>query len=342
MADSTPDEPLMANRDAEYFSDGLTLSDLRNRRLGLALSSGSARGFAHLGVLEALREKGISPWCIAGCSAGALMGAICCAGRMLPYMERVRSWTWKDTVAMLDPTLPVSGVLGGEKLLALNREYLDRELLEECSPPLAVVATEFMTGEELVLRRGNILDAIRGSVDIPGLFTPGHFNGHLLVDGGLVNPLPVSVCREMGADPVIAVDANTVFLQTKNASPSRLASPLSRAQEKILGSWIGNLSPRYAFLGDLLANWMHSRQRETIPEPSIMEVLLSSIGIMQSTIQEARLCMHPPDILLRLPLNGIRLLDFHLGGKAIALGKAATRSMLADLERGATPKPSEC
>jgi len=328
-------------RNIKYYSGPIPLAGLHSRRVGLALSSGSARGFAHLGVLTVLKKHGIIPWCIAGCSAGALMGAIYSAGRLEPYMDRIRTWTWKDTVAMLDPTLPVSGVLGGEKLISLNREYLDRELLEECSPALAVVATDFMTGEEHVLRKGNILDAIRGSVAIPGLFTPGRFNGRLLVDGGLVNPLPVSVCREMGAELVIAVDANTVFLQTKNASPSRLASPLSRTQEKILGSWIRNLNPRYAFLGNLLENWMHRQQPEVPPDPSIMEVLLSSIGIMQTTIQEARLCMHPPDILLRLPLNGIRLLDFHLGGKAISLGEAATQSMIEELKRQATPTPGE-
>jgi NTE family protein len=320
-----------AGQSVVFFSDRVRLDDLRSRRIGLALSSGSARGFAHLAVLETLRKWDIVPFCIAGCSAGALMGAVYCAGRIEEYMDRIRSWTWKDTLAMLDPTLPTSGFLGGEKLLAMNREYLDRELLEECTPPLAVVAADCLTGEEVVLRRGRILDAVRGSVAIPGLFTPARVSGRLLVDGGLVNPLPVSACRDMGADLVIAVDANTLFLNEKNKS-SRLASPLSRAQEKILRSWIRALNPGYSFLGSLLENWLARQKRSTPPDPSIVEILLSSIGIMQTSIQEARMCMDPPDLLLRLPLAGIRLLDFHLGDRALRLGEQTTKAMLETLK----------
>lgn len=313
-----------------FCTEPVRLEDLRSKRVGLALSSGSARGFAHLGVLKTLQQWGITPFCIAGCSAGALMGAVYCAGRVDQYMDRIRSWTWKDTLAMLDPTLPTSGFLEGEKLLAMNRKYLDRELLEECSPKLAVLAADCLSGEEVVLCRGNIMDAVRGSVAIPGLFTPARVQGRLLVDGGLVNPLPVNVCRDMGAELVIAVDANSVFLNAKS-KPARLTTPLSRAQEKILNSWIRTLSPRYSFLGNLLENWLSRQERETPRDPSIVEVLLSSIAIMQTSIQEARMCMDPPDILLRLPLDGIRLLDFHLGGRALDLGETAAQEMLEKL-----------
>jgi len=176
-------------------------------RIGLALGSGSARGWSHIGVIRALERAGHVPDIVCGTSIGALVGAVHAAGRLDWLEDWVRRLTWSGVVAMLDFRMG-GGLIEGSRLTGFFRQHFRDEGIERLPLPFACVATELGTGREVWLREGPVIDAVRASIALPGLFTPTQLDDRLLVDGGLVNPVPVSLCRAMGADVVIAVDLN--------------------------------------------------------------------------------------------------------------------------------------
>lgn len=177
-------------------------------RIGLALGGGSARGWAHIGVIRALQDAGIEPDIVCGTSIGALVGAAYVGGELDPLEAWVRSLRLQTVVGFLDFSL-TGGLIKGEKLIGFFRNhFVDRDI-RELARPFGAVATDLQRGREVWLREGPVTDAVRASIALPGLFTPVQLDGRWLVDGGLVNPVPVSLCRAMGADLVIAVDLNT-------------------------------------------------------------------------------------------------------------------------------------
>jgi NTE family protein len=177
------------------------------KKVGLALGSGSARGFSHIGILRVFEEAQIPIDCIAGTSIGAIVGAFYAAGVLGRYEEFLHQLDWKETLNfMLDPLLPVSGLLSGKKLERLFTSLLEERNIEDFALPFAAVAADVVTGEEIVLHRGNAVKAIRASMSIPGIFTPVYLEERFLVDGGIVSPVPVQAARQLGADVVIAVN----------------------------------------------------------------------------------------------------------------------------------------
>lgn len=180
-----------------------------NRKIGLALGGGGARGLAHLGVVKALHQLGVPIHCISGTSIGAIIGGVIAAG----VEDQADSWLnipdWKKLPSLfLELCLPWKGLIRGSKIERLLRDTIPIRRFSDLKMPLAVVATDYNTGSEVVLRDGDVHTAIRASMSIPGVFYPVEVNGRVLVDGGLVNPVPVDVCRNLGADRVIAVDIN--------------------------------------------------------------------------------------------------------------------------------------
>jgi len=189
--------------------------------IGLALGSGSARGWAHIGVINELRAAGIHPDLVCGTSIGALVGAVYAEGGIDALEEWVSSLTWPQVVGFFDVSF-VGGLIKGNRLMEFFRkEFLDRRI-EDLPLPFAAVATELDSGREVWLREGPVTDALRASIATPGLFTPRLRDGHLLVDGALVNPVPVSLCRAMGANLVIAVDLSHDI--SARTAPSRALS----------------------------------------------------------------------------------------------------------------------
>ncbi|MEX1993311.1 MAG: patatin-like phospholipase family protein, partial [Steroidobacteraceae bacterium] len=211
------------------------MSAPRRPLVGLALGSGSARGWAHVGVIRALEQVGIRPDLVCGTSIGALVGAAYAAGEL----ERLEQWVlglrFKDVVAFMDVSLS-SGLLKGERLMDFfRRNFVDRPL-EELPMPFAAVATSLRTGAEVWLRHGSTLDAVRASIALPGLFAPARREGSVLVDGGLVNPVPVSLARAMGADVVIAVDLGSDILGRHLRAHPPVEAPAGE-----VGEWIRKL-----------------------------------------------------------------------------------------------------
>ena len=249
------------------------------RTLGITLGSGSARGWAHIGVLQALTEHGIAPDFVAGCSMGAMVGAAFAAGRIEQLQAWALSLDWKRVVGLADVGLR-GGLFKGDRLLNLYQGQFVQCPFSELSVPFAAVATDLATGQEVWLRDGDVSDAVRASCTVPGLFRPVLRDGRYLVDGSVVNPIPVSLCRAMGAEVVIAVDlgshrARRFPLDTQNAS---IAKPQRRGFFNILGS-----TPP---------------PPEVRPVPSITDTLLGAIDIMQERIGHTRLAAESPEVLL--------------------------------------------
>ena len=319
-------------------------------KIGLALGSGSARGLAHLGVIRAIEEAGIDIRFIAGASMGAFVGAVYASGRLDALEATFREFDWKKTISFFDVVLPKSGLLDGAKISKLVHQHVRAEGIENLPKMFHAVATDILSGEEVVIRGGDVIEAVRASLCVPGIFTPVRNNGRLLVDGGLVNPVPVSTVRAMGADIVIAVDLNHHIIAGKNMKPLRpqLTKPgesdnMSQTFARWVGEYAGSmrdikrrLLARGAPKSAQFKQWISAEE----PMPSIFEVLLASINIMEANITQSRLRIDRPDLIIQPPLGHIRFLEFGRAEEIIAIGYETARAQLAarlpDLLR---PKP---
>ncbi|MBW6494031.1 MAG: patatin-like phospholipase family protein [Burkholderiaceae bacterium] len=203
-----------------------TVSKPPARKVCLTLGSGSARGLAHIGVLRAIKEAGIEIDVIAGTGMGALIGAIFAAGKLDGLAARFLDVDWKDIVPLLDPAFPWSGLIDGQKIADFVRAHVLAASIKDLPIPFRAVATCIMSGEEVACGAGDLIEAVRASISVPGIFTPLRSNGRILVDDGLIDPVPVSVVRAMVADLVIAVDLNHDIVA------SRVSHPDSRVKGK--------------------------------------------------------------------------------------------------------------
>lgn len=299
-----------------------SVSTLSAHKVGLALGSGSARGLAHIGVLRAIEDAGIKVDFIAGTSMGALIGAIYAAGKLEGLTERFLDFDWKSIVSLLDPVFPRSGLIDGQKIDDFVRAHVRATRIEDLPIPFHAVATCIMSGEEVVCRTGDLIEAVRASISVPGIFTPVRSNGRVLVDGGLVNPVPVSVARAMGADLVIAVDLNHDIVAGRVSHPGSRANarPHAQTMERLLAGL--QTSPVLA----QFEAWLHKE-----PLPGIFDVLLTSIDIMQARMTQTSLRQDKPDILIRPPLGAVRFMEFDRAEEIIEIGYRSAVQQLAGI-----------
>lgn len=284
----------------------------RPLRIGLALGSGSARGWAHVGVIRALEAAGIVPAIVCGTSIGALVGAAYAAGQIDRFEAWVKALTWQSVVGLMDLRM-AGGLIHGAKLVEFFRSRFEDRGIEQLARPFGCVATELTTGREVWLREGPVVDAVRASIALPGLLSPVVRDERLLVDGGLVNPVPVSLCRAMGADVVIAVDLNWDLIGRRAQLPDEVKS-----------------GPGPVENGVLEAIFARFRQRDIdgAAMPSMLDVVTTSFNIMQVRITQSRLAGEPADLVIRPRLSDIAAMDFHRGAVAAAEGERATRQAL--------------
>lgn len=284
---------------------------LHRPRVGLALGSGSARGWAHVGVIRALEGAGVHPDIVCGTSVGSLVGAAYAAGELDRFEQWILSLGIRDVMAMMDVNLQ-SGLFKGQRLMdVLGRHFADRPI-EELRLPFGAVATALQTGAEIWLRHGSTLAAVRASIALPGLFAPVLHDGAVLVDGGLVNPIPVSLARAMGADYVIAVDLGADILGRHLQN-----SPSSESLVGLVGDWLQKLQQSVGI--SIIAPPTEDRAKL----PAWPEVVSTSINIMQTRIARSRMAGDPPDVTVTPRLAHLRLLDYHRAKEAIAEGVAA-------------------
>jgi NTE family protein len=282
--------------------------------ISLALGGGAARGWAHIGVLRALDEAGIEISMIAGTSIGALVGGCYLAGKLDELEDFARSLTKRRIFGLLDLRLAGSGLFGGMKLNARLQQHLNGTTFEDLPKPFVCVASEIRTGHEIWLSSGSLITAMRASYALPGVFEPVVCNKRVLVDGALVNPVPVSVCRAYEQPLVVAVNLHYdlygraavikhsagELLVEKDAGPGGRASSEAAAREVRLG---------------------------------ITGVMVEAFNIIQDRISRARLAGDPPDMSLQPKLGHIGLSEFHRADEAIKLGYEATKAQIADLTR---------
>ncbi len=301
------------------------------KKIGLALGSGGARGIAHMGVLRALREAGLAADVVAGTSMGALVGMGLAADRLDDMREVVLHLDWKQALRyFVEARIPRSGLIDGARVLAFIRQYARDRRLEDLTIPCAAVATDLASGAEVVLDSGGTAEAIRASVAVPGLFTPVHWGGRLLVDGGLVNPVPVNVARKLGADVVIAVDV----AHFEPLTPDRMAGrkPARKAKTdrgRRVQELMGRTTRRWrdaaahSFLAPVVKA-IEAWERE----PGLFDVLGIAMRIMESQVAEMRFRIEPPDYLIRPDLANVFFMEFHRAPEIEEAGyKAAMKAM---------------
>jgi len=287
-------------------------------RIGLALGGGSARGWAHIGAIRALEDAGIKPDIVCGTSIGALVGAAYVGGELDRLEAWVRSLRLQTVVGFLDFSLN-GGLIKGAKLIDFFRShFVDRDI-HELERPFGAVATDLRRGREVWLREGRVTDAVHASIALPGLFAPVLRDGSWLVDGGLVNPVPVSLCRAMGADVVIAVDLNSDLLG-RHLKPARATRKRAPAEPESLTDAL------MARIQSGMSQFGLDHRDETEPPP-MLDVLASSINIMQVLITRSRLAGEPADVLITPMLADLELMAFHRADTAIAAGRHAVEAV---------------
>lgn len=302
-------------------------------RIGLALGSGSARGWAHIGVIRQLEETGIQPDIICGSSIGAFVGAAY-ANNSLDELEKwVLTLSWKEIINYLDISLLGGGFIQGDKLFRVASEKVDDPLIESLPRRFAAVATELESGREVWFREGSLKNAVRASIGLPGLFAPIQIDGQWLVDGGLSNPVPVSLCRAMGADIVIAVNLNGDIVGRQDRQ--RLGKMLSRSMRTGSGSEFferisAQLKNALQERKDFLLSQLFGKSRET---PGLFDVMTKSIYIMQDRITRSRMAGDPPEIILAPRLSEMGLLEFDQAAIAINEGRDCVRRASFELEQ---------
>lgn len=299
-------------------------------KLGLALGSGAARGLAHIGVLKTLEEAGIHPDLIAGTSMGAFIGALYAADVPIRSIEETAlSIDWKSLARLLDPVLPTSGLIDGKKLKAFMAELLPVRTFEELCIPLAVTATDIESGEAIVIKQGDLLEALRAGLAFPGIFSPSRFGDRFLVDGGLCHPVPTDVVRNLGADRVIGVCA---IPEVAKHIPEAFL-PVKQARGPRYGHWRELFNARGI---EQLARQILRQRDQTAPAsedtgrkvPNIFKVCAQSVAIMENEINQLRLDRNTLDLVIRPRLNDITLLEFHRADEIIAAGEAAAKEAL--------------
>lgn len=291
--------------------------------IGLALGGGAARGFAHIGVLQTLAAHGIVPDVIVGTSIGAVVGG-CYAAKQMDNLETwARGLKVRSIFSYLDISLSGSGLINGGPLASKLTEALGDTRIEDLPLRFAAIATEFNTGHEIWLTRGRLSDATRASYALPGIFPPVKIGGRWLVDGALVNPVPVSAARALGARLVIAVNLNADLFgrgtiiadHGSDEEDDNNAAAASAKPQGLRGMFGGEKSLRRQFFG--------SRGR-----PGIPTVMVEAFNVMQDRITRARLAGDPPDVLISPRLGNVGWFDFHRGADAIKIGAEATEKAM--------------
>ena len=305
----------------------VSTGNMNTGKIGLALGGGVARGWAHIGVIRALARAGIKPDIIAGTSIGAVVGGCYAAGHLDEIEDFARSLTKRRVFGFLDFNLSGTGLINGQRLCDRLDAHMGHRNIEDLDRRFTAVATEIGTGHEVWLQRGRIVDAVRASYALPGIFKPVKIDGRWLFDGALVNPIPVSVCRALGARYVIAVNLNVDFASRGTSSAgigldATLAEPASDPAPVTGKNGIA--------MRRLLQRQIFGKGDDA---PGISTVVVDAFNIVQDRIARSRLAGDPPDAMISPKLHGVGLFDFHRADEVIRRGEIAAQREIEDMGR---------
>ncbi|MGE4609942.1 MAG: patatin-like phospholipase family protein [Paracoccaceae bacterium] len=301
---------------------------MRKPKIGLALGSGGARGWAHIGVIRALEERGIVPDVVVGTSMGALVGAAYVGGQLDALEKWARSITLRKMAGLIDVNLLSGGLVEAKHVVRFFQSLEMPERIEELDIAFATVATDMRSGREIWIQDGSIIDAMRASIALPGIVSPVLRAEHWLLDGGLTNPLPVSVCRAMGADIVIGVNPEAKEYGVMWSQPPETPNEAWKAIKKSMPLPVRGVFEAVSGVGKV----------NGIRIPNYFDVVATSIDVMIAQIRRSRLISDPPHVLLEVELHDFSLLDFHNAAAAIDKGRACVErsgEMLESILKGA-------
>ena len=303
------------------------------KTVGLVLGCGSSRGWAHIGAIEALEDANIPIDLIVGCSVGAYVGAIYSSESIKSLKEFVLKMDGKKVFSYFDIVLPRSGLLDATKRLReLFSIHTDVQIFSELKIPVVMVATDLETGQKVVLNSGNIFDALRASMSIPGLFAPARVKNRWLVDGGLVDPVPVSVARAMGADIVIAVDLSSENISKQKRKKQQIRDKkIPVEQEAHQNELLKKFSEYYENAELSFKNKINDLFKKEAATPDIIETVTTSINIMQDRITRVNLAVTPPDVLIQPHLGELKMLDFDQVENTIEEGYIRAKEKIEDI-----------
>ena len=317
------------------------MSQVNKPVIALVLGGGAARGWAHIGVIHELAEMGIEPDIVVGTSVGSVVGGAYASGNLQPFEDWISSLRRVDIIRLLDAKMTGGGFLQGKSLMGAIEKRIGDPNIEDLEVPFACVATELDTGREVWLREGSLLDACRASIALPGMFAPSRLKkDKLLVDGGLVNPVPVSLARAMGGEAVIAVNLNGDLIGrhffihpgVEEVSDEDSERALAEIEEKdsMIAKWAAKMK---AGFGVRLDSYISSLRAKESPDPGLFDVIAGSIDIMQDRITRSRMAGEPPDILITPQLSHVGLMDFDRSVESIEEGREATRREAREIEK---------
>ena len=306
---------------------------MQNPSIGLALGGGAAKGWAHIGFMKALDEAGIKPDIISGTSMGAVVGGCWAAGKLAELEDFARSLTQRRVFALLDVSLSGSGLINGSRLANLLMKNLTGVQIEELSTQFCCMATELENGNEVWLSKGDLSQSLQASYALPGIFKPVKIGNRWLIDGALVNPVPITACRAMGATYVIGVSLSTAgvgigTVLANTMTDNDAIEPENFDQAEDTTDTAPNNIERRSTKSQLRRQLLDAKKGA----PGISSVMMQSFNIIQDRIARSRLVGDPPDTLITPSVSDIGLFDFHRAGDAIDEGYAAAQTIVHQLE----------
>ena len=307
------------------------------KKIGLALGSGSAKGLAHIGVLKVIDEQKIPIDFIAGTSIGALIGVVYASGVSTGEMEEIAlNIDKKQITSFFTPTIPYSGLVEGKRITEFIKSIIGNPNIEDLKIPFAAVATNVLNGRKVMITKGSAVEAVRASISIPGIFTPCKHNGDFLVDGGLVDPVPVNCVRDMGADYIIGV--NVIPLPEKKTNKLMMKGEEKKLATVPVNSKLINtrLSKFIKPVKNVMENpflTLTGKLKTMRESPSIFTIILQTIAIMEQQIMNLQLKNLRPDILIEPDVGFIKPLEFYRSEEAIAVGERAACDSLNKVKK---------
>jgi NTE family protein len=316
----------------------------RPPRIAIVLGAGAARGWAHIGLLKELATMGLSPAIVVGASIGAVVGGCYAAGRLDELEAFSRSLTKRSVLGLMDVSFSGGGLIGGSRLRGRLDQVFAGVNIEDLPIRFASVATELGSGNEIWMTRGPLVEAMRASYALPGVFEPVRWGGRWLIDGAIVNPVPVSLARALGADKVIAV--NIVSDMLGRGATLRDPDAVEEVAQKTLEQAIAEKAET-GVIGGMLgmrgsAAWLRRPfMRAQSGAPGIAAVMVDAFNITQDRVTRSRLAGDPPDVLITARLGKIGLFEFHRAEELIALGREAARRAVDDLREHVAFAPAQ-
>jgi len=305
-----------------------------SKTVALCLGSGGARGYTHIGVIEALEERGYKIVAISGCSIGALVGGFYCAGKLNEYRAWVEKLKYLDVLKLLDISLLSSGMIRGDKIFNIIEDMLGDIQIENLALPFTAVATDLTLQKEIWFQDGLLSRAIRASAAIPGMFSPVEVDGRVMVDGAVLNPLPITPCVSAHADLIIAVDLSS---DVPNLPDLVKIVAQANYQEKKEAEWLHRMAGKTQhWLEDrgLAKTHKEAQEQEAKAQLGKLGVINRVVELMSASLTQYKIAGYPPDLLIKMPRECCDTYEFYRAAEMIHLGKRVADLALDAFEQG--------